>query len=64
MSPDSLVALLQRTVDEGRFLDVYLHHLPAENMDEYRAMLAVLDEFRERVLPYHELYPRFARTVH
>jgi peptidoglycan/xylan/chitin deacetylase (PgdA/CDA1 family) len=61
---DRLRALLQRTVDEGKFLDVYLHHLPPENAQAFRDMLDVLAEFRERVLPYHELYPRFARTVH
>jgi hypothetical protein len=60
---DRLRALLQRTVEQGRFLDVYLHHLPPEDVDEYRAMLAVIGEFRERVLPYHQLYPRLARTV-
>jgi uncharacterized protein YjdB len=60
---DRLRALLQRTADEGAFLDVYFHHLPPENVDALRATLAVVDEFRERVLPYHELYPRFARSV-
>jgi len=61
---DRLRALLQRTADEGAFLDVFWHHLPPENVDALRATLAVVDEFRERVLPYHELYPRFARSVY
>jgi peptidoglycan/xylan/chitin deacetylase (PgdA/CDA1 family) len=61
---DRLRALLQRTADEGAFLDVFFHHLPPANVDALRATLAVLDEFRERVLPYHELYPRFARSVY
>jgi hypothetical protein len=61
---DRLRALLQRTADEGAFLDVFFHHLPPENVAALRATLAVVDEFRERVLPYHELYPRFARSVY
>ncbi len=60
---DRLRALLQRTATEGAFLDVYLHHLPAGNVQAFRDMLAVIDEFRDRVLPYHALYPRFARAV-
>lgn len=60
---DRLRALLQRTAAEGAFLDVYLHHLPAGNVQAFRDMLTVIDEFRERVLPYHALYPRFARAV-
>ncbi len=42
---------------------MYLHHLPPENVPAFREMLVVIDEFRERVLPYHELYPTFARSV-
>ncbi len=61
---DRLRALLQRTADEGAFLDLFFHHLPPENIDALRATLAVVNEFRERVLPYHELYPRFARSVY
>ncbi|MGE0158543.1 MAG: polysaccharide deacetylase family protein [Gemmatimonadales bacterium] len=61
---DRLRALLQRTVDEGRFLDVYLHHLSPADAQAFREMVAVIAEFRQRVLPYHELYPRFARSVH
>ncbi len=60
---DRLRALLQRTVNEGAFLDVYLHHLPAGNVQAFRDMLTVINDFRERVLPYHVLYPRFARAV-
>jgi peptidoglycan/xylan/chitin deacetylase (PgdA/CDA1 family) len=61
---DRLRALLQRTADEGAFLDVFFHDLPPGNVDALRATLAVVDEFRERVLPYHEHYPRFARSVY
>jgi len=58
-----LRTLLQRTADEGAFVDVFFHRLPTANIADFRATLAVLNEFRERVLPYHELYPRFARSV-
>lgn len=61
---DRLRDLLQRTRDEGRFLDVYFHQVPPENVDAFRAFLEVLEEFRERVLPYHELYPALARPVY
>jgi len=61
---DRLRALLQRTASEGAFLDVYLHHLPPGNVQAFRDMLDVIDDFRERVLPYHELYPTSARVVH
>lgn len=60
---DMLRDLLQRTVDEGAFVDVFFHDLPAGNVDAFRATLAVVDEFSDRVLPYRELYPRFARSV-
>jgi peptidoglycan/xylan/chitin deacetylase (PgdA/CDA1 family) len=61
---DELRALLQRTLDEGAFLDVFFHRVPPENVDELRAMLEVVDDFRDRVLPYHELFPLWARSVH
>jgi hypothetical protein len=61
---DRLRALLQRTRDEGRFLDVFFHQVPTANVDALRETLAVIDEFRDRVLPYHELYPELARTVY
>jgi len=60
---DLLRALLERTADEGAFLDVFFHHLPPANVADFEATLAVLNDFRERVLPYHLLYPRFARGV-
>lgn len=60
---DALRALLQRTVDEGAFLDVFFHHLPDENVAAFQLTMGIIDEFRDRVLPYHELYPRFARSV-
>ena len=40
-----------------------LHMIPPQNVADLRATLEVLDEFRERVLPYHELYPIWARSV-
>lgn len=58
-----LRSLLQRVRDEGSFLDVYFHRVPPENAEHVRATLEVLAGFQERVLPYHELFPRFARTV-
>lgn len=60
---DRLRALLQRTVDEGAFLDVYFHHIPPANVAAFRATLAVLEEFEDRVLPYHELFPAWARGI-
>ena len=58
-----LRALLQRTADEGAFLDVYFHKMLPGNVDALRATLEVLAEFEDRVLPYHELYPLWARPV-
>jgi uncharacterized protein YjdB len=60
---DRLRAILQRTVDEGKFIDVFFHHLDAADVDAFRQTLAVINDFRDRVLPYSELYPRYARTV-
>lgn len=60
---DVLRALLQKAVDEGSFVDVYFHHMPVANVDAFRATLEVFEDFRDRILPYHELYPLFARTV-
>lgn len=60
---ERLRALLQRVTDEGAFLDLYFHRVPAESAAHARATLEVVAEFRDRVLPYHELFPVFARTV-
>jgi hypothetical protein len=49
--------------DEGVFLDLFFHQIPPEHMDALRATLEVVAEFRDRVLPYHELYPVWARSV-
>ncbi len=56
-------ALLQQTVDEGAFLDVFFHQVPPENVDAFRALMDILWEFRDRVLPYHELFPVAPREV-
>lgn len=56
--------LLQRTATEGAFLDVFFHQIPAADVDAFRATLEVIDEFRDRVLPYHELFPIWARAVY
>jgi hypothetical protein len=55
--------LLERTAVEGTFVDIFFHHLDPDDVDEFQATLAVIDQFRDRVLPYHELYPAFARSV-
>jgi peptidoglycan/xylan/chitin deacetylase (PgdA/CDA1 family) len=60
---DRLRALLQRTVDEGLFIDLFFHHMPPERVGALRETLGVLDEFRDRVLPYHELFRESARMV-
>jgi peptidoglycan/xylan/chitin deacetylase (PgdA/CDA1 family) len=61
---DRLRSLLETAIAEGKFIDVFIHHLPSADVQAFREMLAVIDDFRERVLPYHMLYPRFARSVH
>lgn len=60
---DRLRALLQRVVDEGAFLDLFLHQVPEENVPAFRQLLAVLEEFKDRVRPYHELFPEEPRTI-
>jgi peptidoglycan/xylan/chitin deacetylase (PgdA/CDA1 family) len=55
--------LLQRTADEGAFVDVFFHQVMPTDTAAFRLTLEVLDDFRDRVLPYHELYPAFARGV-
>jgi hypothetical protein len=55
--------LLQRTLDEGVFVDLYFHQVPPENTDAFRETLTIVAEFRDRVLPYHQLYAVFARVV-
>lgn len=60
---DRLRALLQRTLDEGAFVDLVFHKVPAENVEDFRALMSIVAEFRGRVLPYDRLYPVWARTV-
>ena len=60
---DEIRALLQRTLDEGTFLDLFFHRVMPAEVPALRALLEIVDDFRERVLPYHELYPIFARSV-
>lgn len=61
---ERLRTLLQRTADEGAFLDVVFHQVPPENQAALRATLEIVDDFRDRVLPYHELFPVFARSIY
>ena len=58
-----LKAMLERTRDEGRFLDVLFHQVPSQDVPALRETLDIINMFRDRVLPYHELYPKFARVV-
>jgi len=60
---DALRALLQRVLNEGAFIDVFFHHLDPADVAAFRELVMVIDEFRDRVLPYHQLYRRFARSV-
>lgn len=60
---DRLRALLQRTIDEGAFVDLFFHQIPAADVADFQALMDVVAEFRERVLPYDRLYPVWARTV-
>lgn len=60
---DRLRAMLQRTLDEGAFVDLLFHEVPLANVDAFQELLLVVDEFRDRVLPYHELFPIWARAV-
>jgi peptidoglycan/xylan/chitin deacetylase (PgdA/CDA1 family) len=60
---DRLRDILQRTLDEGLFVDLFFHQIAPEDVDALRATLTVVAEFRDRVLPYHELYPIWARAV-
>lgn len=60
---DRLRTILQRVTSEGAFVDVFFHQIPPENVADFRATLEVLDEFADRVLPYHELFPIWARGV-
>lgn len=61
---DALRALLQRTRDEGTFVDLFFHHVPSANAADFQAVMEVVAEFRERVLPYDRLYPVWARVVY
>ncbi|MBT8488812.1 MAG: polysaccharide deacetylase family protein [Gemmatimonadetes bacterium] len=63
MGRDRLRTLLQRTLDEGAFIDLFFHQIPAANAADFQALMDVVDEFRERVLTYDQLYPVFARGV-
>lgn len=61
---DRLRDMLQRTRDEGAFVDLFFHEVPPENAADFLALMNVVAEFRERVLPYDRLYPVWARTVY
>ena len=58
-----LQTLLQRAMDEGRFIDVLFHQVEVADQAAFRATLTIIDQFRDRVLPYHLLYPEFARAI-
>jgi peptidoglycan/xylan/chitin deacetylase (PgdA/CDA1 family) len=60
---DRLRSLLQRTRDEGAFVDLFFHRVPPENVSALRQALSIVDEFRDRVLPYHELFPERPREI-
>ena len=52
---DSLRAVLDRFLAEGRFVEVFFHRVPAERRDALRKTVQVLAEHRDRLRPYHEL---------
>jgi uncharacterized protein YjdB/peptidoglycan/xylan/chitin deacetylase (PgdA/CDA1 family) len=61
----ALQEILQRTVSEGAFIDVFFHKVLDLDVPAFRLTMDILNDplFRDRVVPYHELYPRFARSV-
>jgi peptidoglycan/xylan/chitin deacetylase (PgdA/CDA1 family) len=61
---ERLQGLLQRTLEEGRFLDLFFHRVSEEDFPAFREVLALLYDYRDRVLPYHELYPKYARSIY
>ena len=58
---DRLRDMLQFVVDNGLFVDLFFHQVPVAQ--DFQDVMDVVNEFRDRVVPYHELYPLFARTV-
>jgi peptidoglycan/xylan/chitin deacetylase (PgdA/CDA1 family) len=60
---DLIRGVLQRTVDEGAFVDLFFHLIPPENAAAFQELMNIVAVFRDRVLPYHELYPISARPV-
>jgi uncharacterized protein YjdB/peptidoglycan/xylan/chitin deacetylase (PgdA/CDA1 family) len=60
---DSLRTILETTTSQGKFVDVFFHQVMPADTAAFRMTLEVLNDFSDRVLPYHELYPAFARGV-
>ena len=49
---DEIRALLQRTLDEGTFIDLFFHRVMPAEVTALRALLEIVEDFRARVLPY------------
>lgn len=42
---------------EGRFVDILFHDIAAADVDAFEQTVAMLAKFKDRIRPYHELFP-------
>ena len=50
-------ALMQRAVDEGKFVDIFFHQVPAENAAAFAEMVKIMAEFKPYIKTYATLFP-------
>ena len=50
-------ALMQRAVDEKKFVDIFFHQIPTENMAAFAEMVKIMAEFKPYIKDYATLFP-------
>lgn len=51
-----LRTFLDRVVAERLFIDIFFHQIPPAKADSFRELVELLAEYKEWILPYHELF--------
>ena len=50
-------AVMQKAVDEGKFVDIFFHQIPDANLAAFREMVTIIAEFKPYIRTYPQLFP-------
>lgn len=55
-------ALVERAVRENKFVDIFFHKIPTENVPAFRELMKLLQPYVANIKPYHEIFPVLVAT--